>query len=164
MLQPLLQVVADYGRLSAMQPAGCAGRGRVSGRNIVAWGSACLGTALRSEPLGLAHQLPLVVLSGVAPLEVVVAQLLVGHALVQGVVGDHQDRIRHGHGGLARVGGGDLSPDPPFSIKVTDGSLQVSCNRSSEALCYARIEASTVPFALTQVSLARGIVGWLFTV
>ena len=44
-----------------------------------------------AEPLELADQLALVVLSGVALLEVVVAQFLVGHALVQDVIGDHQD-------------------------------------------------------------------------
>ena len=43
-----------------------------------------------AEPLELADELPLVVFGGVALLEVVVAQLLVGHALVQDVVGDYQ--------------------------------------------------------------------------
>ena len=56
-----------------------------------------------AEPLELANQLTLVVLGGVASLEVVVAQLLVGHALVQDVVGDHQNRMRYSHGGLARA-------------------------------------------------------------
>jgi hypothetical protein len=40
---------------------------------------------------------------GVALLEVVLAQLLVGHAPVQDVIGDHQDRMSDGHGGLARA-------------------------------------------------------------
>ena len=44
-----------------------------------------------TEPLELADELPLVVFDGVALLEVVVAQLLVSHALVQDVRGDHQD-------------------------------------------------------------------------
>jgi hypothetical protein len=57
---------------------------------------------LVAKPLELANQLPLVVLGGLALLEVVIAQLLIGHALVQDVVGDYQDRMRHGHGGLAR--------------------------------------------------------------
>jgi hypothetical protein len=56
-----------------------------------------------AEPLELADELALVVFDAVALLEVVVAQLLVGHALVQGVVGDHQDRVGDGHGGLARA-------------------------------------------------------------
>jgi hypothetical protein len=38
-------------------------------------------------------KLPLLAFEGVASLEVVVAQLLVGHVLVQDVVGDHQDRM-----------------------------------------------------------------------
>jgi hypothetical protein len=54
-----------------------------------------------TEPLELAEELPLVAFDGVALLEVVVAQLLVGHALVQDVVGDDQDRVGDGHGGLA---------------------------------------------------------------
>ena len=56
-----------------------------------------------AQPLELADQLPLVVVGGLALLELVVAQLLVGHAPVQDVVGAHQDRMRHGHGGLARA-------------------------------------------------------------
>jgi hypothetical protein len=56
-----------------------------------------------AEPLELADELPLVALEGVGLLEVVVAQLLVGHTLVQDVIGDHQDRMSHGHGGLARA-------------------------------------------------------------
>lgn len=56
-----------------------------------------------AEPLELADELPLVVLGGVASLEVVLAQLLVRDALVQDVVGDHQHRMSHGHGGLARA-------------------------------------------------------------
>ena len=43
-----------------------------------------------AQPLELADQLPLVVLGGLALREVVVAQLLVGHAPVQDVIGDHQ--------------------------------------------------------------------------
>jgi hypothetical protein len=56
-----------------------------------------------AQPLELADELALVVLDGVALLEVVLAELLVGHALVQDVVGDHQHRVGDGHGGLARA-------------------------------------------------------------
>ena len=38
-----------------------------------------------TQPLELADQLPLVVLGGLALLEVVLAQLLLGHALIQDV-------------------------------------------------------------------------------
>src|SRR5215217_2021971 len=71
----------------------------------VAWSARLDGFQgdLVPQPLELADELPLVVLGGVASLEVVVAQLLVGHALVQDVVGDHQHRMGHGHGRLART-------------------------------------------------------------
>lgn len=56
-----------------------------------------------AEPLEPADQLPLMAFDGVALLEVVLAQLVVGHAPVQDVIGDHQDRMSDGHGGLARA-------------------------------------------------------------